>query len=118
MRGPDRTGADDRAAEDRGRARLQRQFDSLRAAVPWLDGWIRRVQADQTGIVRVPVALLLIVGGFFAFLPVLGLWMIPLGLMLLAVDVPFLRGPVSALVVRTRRRVGQLRRRLAAWRGR
>jgi hypothetical protein len=37
----------------------------------------------------------LIVGGIFGFLPVLGFWMVPLGLILIAQDVPFLRGPVA-----------------------
>jgi hypothetical protein len=38
--------------------------------------------------------LLLIVGGVVGFLPVLGFWMIPLGLLLLAQDVPFLQRPI------------------------
>lgn len=49
--------------------------------------------------VRIPIALALIVGGFFGFLPVLGFWMIPLGLLLLAVDLQFLRRPMVALVL-------------------
>ncbi len=40
----------------------------------------------QTVLVRIAVALLLILGGIFSFLPVLGLWMLPLGLMLVAQD--------------------------------
>ncbi len=35
-----------------------------------------------------PVGLLLIVGGVFSILPVLGLWMLPLGLVLLSEDFP------------------------------
>jgi hypothetical protein len=42
------------------------------------------------------------VGGLFSFLPVLGFWMLPAGLLLLAVDLPVLRGPISNLVVRGR----------------
>jgi hypothetical protein len=34
---------------------------------------------------------LLILGGIFSVLPVLGIWMLPLGLILLAEDVPVLR---------------------------
>jgi len=41
--------------------------------------------------VRIPSGLLLIVGGVLSFLPVLGIWMLPLGLALLAEDVPALR---------------------------
>jgi hypothetical protein len=35
--------------------------------------------------------MLLICGGLLSFLPVLGLWMLPLGLLLLAEDVPPLK---------------------------
>jgi hypothetical protein len=41
--------------------------------------------------VRIPSGVLLIVGGVLSFLPVLGVWMLPLGLALLAEDVPALR---------------------------
>ncbi len=42
--------------------------------------------------------ILLIVGSFFWFLPILGLEMFPIGLMLIAIDVPFLRGPVARMI--------------------
>ena len=41
--------------------------------------------------VRIPSGALLIVGGVLSFLPVLGVWMLPLGLALLAEDVSALR---------------------------
>lgn len=41
--------------------------------------------------VRIPSGALLIAGGVLSFLPVLGVWMLPLGLALLAEDVPGLR---------------------------
>jgi hypothetical protein len=44
--------------------------------------------------VRLVVALLLIVGGLFSFLPVLVLWMLPLGLLFIAQDVPLLQKPL------------------------
>lgn len=47
--------------------------------------------------VRLPIAVLLIAGGALSFLPVLGLWMAPLGLALMAEDVPFLRPPMARL---------------------
>ena len=34
---------------------------------------------------------LIILGGFFGFLPVLGYWMVPLGFLILATDVPPIR---------------------------
>lgn len=53
---------------------------------------------------RLPLGLLLIAGGFLGFLPVLGFWMVPLGLLLIAIDVPALRAPVSSALVVARRR--------------
>ncbi|NUR10777.1 MAG: hypothetical protein HOQ20_02865 [Bradyrhizobium sp.] len=41
--------------------------------------------------VRIPSGTLLVLGGVLSFLPVLGVWMLPLGLALLAEDVPALR---------------------------
>jgi hypothetical protein len=57
--------------------------------------WLRRPSSRW---VRIPLAALLIIGGIFSFLPVLGLWMLPLGLLLLAQDVPFLQGPLVRLL--------------------
>lgn len=58
-------------------------------------------------VVRITVGILLIVGGLLGFFPVLGFWMIPLGLIILAVDFRWAR---HALV--------NLRWRLRAWRRR
>ena len=41
--------------------------------------------------VRVGLGILLIAGGLVGFLPVLGFWMIPLGLLVLSVDLPIVR---------------------------
>ena len=68
-------------------------------------------------LVRVPLAVLLILGGLVSFLPFLGLWMLPLGLLLLAVDVPLAQPAVTAAVIRGRRRFSTLVRRLRVpWR--
>lgn len=40
---------------------------------------------------RLPLAVLFIIGGIFSFLPVLGVWMLPLGVLLIAVDVALVR---------------------------
>ena len=40
---------------------------------------------------RTVLGLMLMLGGVFGFLPVLGFWMFPLGLVLVALDVPPLR---------------------------
>jgi hypothetical protein len=95
--------------------RFQRQFDALERLVPPLRGPMSTLRRDSWFPIRFPVALLLIVGGLLSFLPVLGIWMLPLGLLLLAVDLPMLRGPISVLIIRSRR-IG--RRWLRRWRKR
>jgi hypothetical protein len=40
---------------------------------------------------RIPAGVLLILGGILSFLPILGVWMLPLGLVLLAEDLSVLR---------------------------
>jgi hypothetical protein len=73
------------------------------------------LRKDSWFPIRFPVALILIAGGLFSFLPVLGIWMLPLGLLLLAVDLPILRGPISAFIIRARRKARILAHR---WRAR
>ena len=49
---------------------------------------------------RLIVGILLIIGGILGFLPVVGFWMIPLGLIVLSVDFPFIRRRRRKLEVR------------------
>nr|ALS90983.1 putative transmembrane protein (PGPGW) [uncultured bacterium]ALS91512.1 putative transmembrane protein (PGPGW) [uncultured bacterium] len=49
---------------------------------------------------RIAIGILLIIGGIFSFLPVLGLWMLPLGLLVLSQDVPAVRRWRRRLTVR------------------
>jgi hypothetical protein len=92
------------AAKQRRERRFQRQFEALERLFPPLRGPMSTLRKDSWFPVRFPVALVLIAGGIFSFLPVLGVWMLPLGLLLLAVDLPVLRGPISALIIRGRRK--------------
>lgn len=96
-------------------ARLDRQFDRIGRQVPASAGFLRWVRQPHLHVVRIPLAILLILGGVFSFLPVLGLWMLPLGLAVLAVDVPPLKRPVGDLLVRLQRWIAKLRR---SWRRR
>lgn len=57
--------------------------------------WLRK---PGSWMVRYPVAIFLVLGGVFSFLPVFGLWMLPLGLMLIAVDWPPLRPPLARML--------------------
>jgi len=47
--------------------------------------WLRRPAVRW---IRLPAGLLLILGGIFIMLPLIGLWMVPLGLILLGEDLP------------------------------
>jgi hypothetical protein len=51
----------------------------------------RQWQLPQSKPIRIGLGILLIVGGLVGFLPVLGFWMIPLGLLVLSVDLPIVR---------------------------
>jgi len=96
--------------------RFQRQFEALERLFPPLRAPMSTLRRDSWFPIRFPTALVLIAGGLFAFLPVLGIWMLPLGLMLLAVDLPVLRGPISVLIIRSRRSGKRWLRRWRAWR--
>ncbi|WP_170454916.1 hypothetical protein [Ruegeria arenilitoris] len=52
---------------------------------------LARIRRNVPRGLRFIVGLLLIVAGVFGFLPVLGFWMIPLGIMVAAMDVNLLR---------------------------
>ena len=58
--------------------------------------WLRRPSARW---VRIPTGVLLIVGGMLAILPIFGLWMLPVGLVLLAEDVKPVRRWVGATLI-------------------
>jgi hypothetical protein len=49
--------------------------------------------------VRIPLGIVCIIGSFLWFLPILGLWFLPLGLLLIAQDVPALRRPVGRMTL-------------------
>jgi hypothetical protein len=63
---------------------IRRLPKRLQSAVRWL----RRPSLQW---VRLPAGVLLILGSIFSILPIFGLWMLPLGLLLLAEDVAPLR---------------------------
>ncbi len=53
--------------------------------------------------VRIPLGVVLICGGFVGFLPILGFWMLPLGLLLLAQDIPVLKRPTMRALAAVQR---------------
>ena len=75
-------------------ANIRRKLiDAIRRAVEWGE---RRVPWG----VRSVLGLLCIAGGIVGFLPILGFWMIPVGVALIALDIPPLRRRLLAWVRR------------------
>lgn len=87
--------------------RLHLELDLLQARLPdWAARPLERVRKPGAVWVRAPLSLVLIAGGFLGFLPILGFWMIPLGLALIALDVPFLRAPLAKFLGWINRKLG------------
>ncbi len=80
-------GYDQRALDER-MERLQRRLPaSLGKAVSWVRG-------PSPKAVRLPLGVALVAGGTVGFLPIVGFWMLPVGLVMIAKDVPPLRPPL------------------------
>jgi hypothetical protein len=79
---------DPRTATAQRERRLEQLIDRLPRRLRSVVRWLRRPSSRW---VRIPAGLLLIGGSFLSILPVFGLWMLPLGLVLLAEDVTPLR---------------------------
>jgi hypothetical protein len=92
-------------------------YESLLARLPIAArrvlGWLLRPRSRW---VRIPAGLALIGLGLFGFLPVLGFWMIPLGGLLLAEDLPFLRPPMYRLLHASVHGWERMRRWVDRWR--
>ena len=74
---------------------LERYFEIIdRRAPAKVSQFVRRLREPPMLILRWVIASSFVLGGIFSFLPVLGLWMLPLGLLLIADDVPILRYPL------------------------
>ena len=77
------------------KAELNRYFEMIDRRVPiGVSRFIHWLRRPSSFAVRLIIAVLLILGGIFSFLPVVGLWMLPLGLLLIAQDVPLLQKPL------------------------
>jgi len=75
---------------------LDKEIERLHGRLPaWAARTLRKARKPEAAWLRVPMALALLLGGLLGFLPLLGFWMAPLGLALLAADLPFLRQPMA-----------------------
>jgi hypothetical protein len=85
---------------------LDRELNLLTRHLPdWAARFVRWARSPSSRLVRIPLAIVLVLGGLVGFLPVLGFWMIPLGLVLIAQDVAFLRGPLARLLAYCNRKL-------------
>ena len=79
-----------------GTATLLRAFRRLEHEVPGKVAQVLRgLRHPKSRWIRIPVGVLLVLGGIFSILPFLGIWMLPLGLALLSQDVPWLKAPLE-----------------------
>lgn len=51
----------------------------------------RRIQLPASRLFRLGVGGVFVLGGTIGFLPVLGFWMVPMGFLILSVDIPIVR---------------------------
>lgn len=91
-------------------SRLERLFLRLEARFPRFAMIIYVLRQPWAMVIRIPLGIILVIGGLLSFLPILGLWMLPLGLLLLAVDLPFLQRPMSSTLLRGERQFKLWRR--------
>ena len=98
------------------KAELNRYFQMIDRRVPIsVSQFIQWLRMPSSFAVRLVIAILLILGGIFSFLPILGVWMLPLGLLLIAQDVPLLQKPLLAAFAWVERKCEWLR---VKWRDR
>ena len=86
----------DQTQKSEGRKELDRAYEGLEEELP--DRMVRAIRwlrDPDSRWIRLPLGVLFIIGGLLWFLPVLGIELLPIGLLLIAEDVPFLRKPVA-----------------------
>ena len=84
----------------------ERRLEKLIAKLPpRMAGFIHWLRNPKRLWLRVPLGILFILAGFLWFLPILGLWMMPLGIVLLTQDF----GPARRVVYRLINRIAERR---------
>ena len=78
---------------------------------------LNRLRRERAIWVRVPTGVALIGGGVLGFLPlpIVSIWMLPVGLALLAHDIPTMRGPMARLLYFTNRKIEKRKTRGFEW---
>nr|WP_205790328.1 hypothetical protein [Microvirga makkahensis] len=79
---------------------MERAYEDLEHEVPGpVARALRWLRHPSSRWIRIPLGALLILSSALWFLPVLGIEFLPVGLLLIAQDIPFLRKPVGLAVI-------------------
>ena len=88
------------------------EMDRFQNHIPtWVSHNLNRLRRKRAIWVRVPTGVALVGGGVLGFLPlpIVGIWMLPVGLALLAHDIPTMRRPMAHLLHFTNRKIEKRR---------
>lgn len=87
--------------EPAGEPDLDTELDRLQERLPHrVSRLMRKVRSPAAARYRIPAGVALTAGGIVGFLPIVGFWMLPLGLAVIAQDVPVMRPPLARLLAR------------------
>ena len=82
------------------------EMDRFQNHIPtWVARNLNRLRGKRAIWVRVLTGVALIVAWCFLPLPIVGIWMLPVGLALLAYDIPMIRRPMARLLHLTNRKI-------------
>ena len=84
------------------------EMDRFQTRIPtWVGHNLKRLRGERAKWVRVPAGVALIGGGVLGFLPlpIVSIWMLPVGLALLAHDIPTMRRLMARLLHFTNRKI-------------
>ena len=82
------------------RALLGGRGTSIYSPMPRITFAGRSIDLPRSRLLRIVIGIGLILFGLLGFLPVLGFWMVPLGLIVLSIDIPAIRRGRRRTVVR------------------
>jgi hypothetical protein len=68
-----------------------------------------RENLPRSRAARIAIGVFLVIGGLVGFLPILGFWMVPMGLTVLAIDIPVVRRFTRKVTVGAKRLWHKLR---------